>query len=322
MNFVCKWVSLWILLGPLVAVNVHAQKSCPSRFNYLIFQRAPEEQAFLSAVGAAPNDDLPKLVYADWVEEGGRGLTAEAIRISIELESLTYKPGSENRVFILNERLNAIKAEVLDEWNRSDYGIFLRGIGTFTDLTSDGMPILRPHSLKRLFGASIPEQHAIVGLTFRHVELDQQHVIKLSRMKLSNLVYLDLTNTQLDDNKVRVLSNPDAAYKSVVGLYLSNNGIGNDGISYLAHEKSPFQNVRSLSLAYNRIRDEGIADLTSEASPFTNLSHLELSENLLTDTSADRLAAFPGFKSLKSIELRNNRIRKVKLQETLERLLP
>jgi uncharacterized protein (TIGR02996 family) len=41
--------------------------------------------ALLKAVLAAPDDDLPRLVYADWLEENGRGEHAEFVRAQVEL---------------------------------------------------------------------------------------------------------------------------------------------------------------------------------------------------------------------------------------------
>ena len=44
-----------------------------------------DEQALLAAVCAAPDDDLPRLVYADWLDEHGEPERAEFIRIGCEL---------------------------------------------------------------------------------------------------------------------------------------------------------------------------------------------------------------------------------------------
>lgn len=44
----------------------------------------PEYRAFVSAMRAAPDDDLPRLVAADWLEEHGEGAWAEFVRVSCE----------------------------------------------------------------------------------------------------------------------------------------------------------------------------------------------------------------------------------------------
>lgn len=44
-----------------------------------------QEQAFLAAVIARPDDDLPRLVMADWLDERGESERAEFIRVQCEL---------------------------------------------------------------------------------------------------------------------------------------------------------------------------------------------------------------------------------------------
>jgi uncharacterized protein (TIGR02996 family) len=44
-----------------------------------------EREAFIAAILAAPDDDLPRLVYADWLEEQGEVERAEFIRVQCEL---------------------------------------------------------------------------------------------------------------------------------------------------------------------------------------------------------------------------------------------
>lgn len=43
----------------------------------------PEQIAFLNAITAQPDDDLPRLVYADWLDENGQSPRAEFIRLQI-----------------------------------------------------------------------------------------------------------------------------------------------------------------------------------------------------------------------------------------------
>jgi uncharacterized protein (TIGR02996 family) len=44
-----------------------------------------DEQAFLDAVIAAPDDDAPRLIYADWLDEHNQSERAEFIRLQCEL---------------------------------------------------------------------------------------------------------------------------------------------------------------------------------------------------------------------------------------------
>jgi uncharacterized protein (TIGR02996 family) len=53
------------------------QKSAPSS------AASPQEQGLLANIGENPDDDTPRLVYADWVEEHGRPERADFIRLHV-----------------------------------------------------------------------------------------------------------------------------------------------------------------------------------------------------------------------------------------------
>ena len=46
-----------------------------------------DDAAFLAAIQAAPNDNTPRLVYADWLDEQGRP-GGDFLRIDCEIASL------------------------------------------------------------------------------------------------------------------------------------------------------------------------------------------------------------------------------------------
>lgn len=54
-----------------------------------------EREAFLAAILAAPADDLPRLVFADWLDENGEPERGEFIRVQCELAKLgsVWNPG-------------------------------------------------------------------------------------------------------------------------------------------------------------------------------------------------------------------------------------
>ena len=58
-------------------------------------------ESFLRAIIADPADDLPRLVYADWLDENGDPDRAEFIRVQCELAKLPEddprRPGLEDR---------------------------------------------------------------------------------------------------------------------------------------------------------------------------------------------------------------------------------
>jgi uncharacterized protein (TIGR02996 family) len=53
----------------------------------------PDDQALFQAILADPEDDLPRLIYADWCEENGDTDRAEFIRVQIEIARLPELAG-------------------------------------------------------------------------------------------------------------------------------------------------------------------------------------------------------------------------------------
>ena len=61
----------------------------------------PDRDSFIAAIAAAPDDDLPRLVFADWLDEHGEGERAEFVRGHIALAHA--EPGQ--------------RAELYDHWH-------------------------------------------------------------------------------------------------------------------------------------------------------------------------------------------------------------
>ncbi len=71
------------------------------------------EEAFLSDIRASPDDDGPRLIYADWLEENGHPERAEFIRVQIELSRLN---DDGPRREALEDRQDELLAAHGDEW--------------------------------------------------------------------------------------------------------------------------------------------------------------------------------------------------------------
>ena len=56
-----------------------------------------EERAFLAAIRAAPEDDLPRLVMADWLDEQHQPERAEFIRVQCEKDAIPAPPREPER---------------------------------------------------------------------------------------------------------------------------------------------------------------------------------------------------------------------------------
>ena len=51
-----------------------------------------EEEALLAAIAASPDEDTPRLAYADWLDEHGRHARAEFLRVQIEVARVETLP--------------------------------------------------------------------------------------------------------------------------------------------------------------------------------------------------------------------------------------
>lgn len=93
-----------------------------------------DERALIQAIIASPADDLPRLVYADWLEEHGRPERAEFIRMQIWLSQTKKTSGSEAQRREWSKRLRILLRQFMDRWRReihrdqrARWGAFERG---------------------------------------------------------------------------------------------------------------------------------------------------------------------------------------------------
>src|SRR4051812_46662143 len=63
-----------------------------------------DEDALLAAAAAAPDDDAPRLAYADWLDEHGHPHRAAFIRAPCRIARGAAEFGDEERAFELEER--------------------------------------------------------------------------------------------------------------------------------------------------------------------------------------------------------------------------
>jgi len=61
-----------------------------------------DEAALLAAILAKPEEDTPRLVYADWLAEHEQEARAEFIRTGVELEGFDYRQDPEDGTLVLN----------------------------------------------------------------------------------------------------------------------------------------------------------------------------------------------------------------------------
>src|SRR4051794_533693 len=106
------------------------------------------EQAFLRAICAAPDDDGPRLVYADWLDEQGDADRAEFIRLQCALAAdATDSPRRREVAFRARELRdrNAVRwSEGLPswEWERTFRRGFVERVGLNPEMLKKGADTL------------------------------------------------------------------------------------------------------------------------------------------------------------------------------------
>jgi uncharacterized protein (TIGR02996 family) len=84
-----------------------------------------ERHTFIQAILAAPDDDLPRLIYADWLDEHGESDRSEFIRVQIERARLETDGSSSQAVFAFLQKSPCYTALKMD-WESIDAGVARR----------------------------------------------------------------------------------------------------------------------------------------------------------------------------------------------------
>ncbi len=262
-----------------------------------------DEGPFLRAICEHPDDDGPRLVYADWLDERGDP-KGEFIRVQCALEHL--QEGDHRRA-----GLKAREAELLAT-HRAEWEAPLRAL--FPPLLEPryieyrgGLPwylhnIRIEHFLKA--GDKLFEVAPITGVDFSRSSFED--IANLADSPhLGNLNYLSLSGNGIGDAGVRRLA-ASQYLRKLIHLDLSDNHISAAGIQALTRSPS-LDNLTHLELRKNFIGPAG-AEALAGWSQLDNLTCLNLDFCLIADEGAQALAASRHLGNLRDLSLRYNEI--------------
>ncbi len=254
------------------------------------------EDAFLRAILDAPDDDAPRLVYADWLDDHGGGERAELIRAQVERLRLPPGDGREDE---LRRREGRLLFKQLQEW-RARLGsgkadlVLRRGF-------VEGMALAATswQRLARKVTAATPLRR------LRLYDAGPRLAALCRSPHLAGLTHLDLGGDGVDDEGARLL----AACPHLAGLthlLLPRNGLTASGAQALA--LSPhLANLAVLDLSANTVGDEG-ARVLAQSPHLRNLKELFLGSNDVHDEGAQALAASPNLAGLRELMLVVNQV--------------
>jgi uncharacterized protein (TIGR02996 family) len=236
--------------------------------------------AFLATILERPDDDGPRMVYADWLEENGRTEQAEFIRLQLAGQD-------PDRTMHLAREHGTRWAGPIAKHVYS-FG-FHRGFVEEVTISAAGFVMLAeglfryaPIRLARIIGAG--------GALKQLVRVPQ----------LANLRALHLTDCHIGDAGAHMLARCDLLL-NLTSLRLGNNLIGDEGVEELANSRI-LTKLDSLVLRRNLVSDNGARWLATSDS-LRNLSNLDLAENLIGESGARAFAASDQLTNLRHFDL-------------------
>lgn len=265
----------------------------------------PDEADFLQAILDDPDNDGPRLIYADWLEERGdpRG---EFIRVQCELARMADDSERWRQLKLREQALlgdnehNWIEESVRRLVNSYE---FQRGLLTFIELNAKGFS--HYSTLARI----IPVHRLRITGPFRNRRPSVETIG--STPALAQLISLEIVDGyyHIGPREVACLARSPHLYR-LSTLILTGNPTGAAGAAAIA-SASHLPRLRSLALwcyGFNSedfVGDEGIRSLAS--SPLlAQLTQLSLRGNRITCVGCRAIAAAPAITNLASLDLSHN----------------
>ena len=283
-----------------------------------------DEAALLHAIYANPDDDTPRLVYADWLDEHDQPERAEFIRVECEEartdhSSPAYLPLLQ-RASDLFERYRRRWFKPLVGGDLVDHVLTSRGFVDTVVLSPDDFadhadtittcaPLLRELHINtggdwRAFFAE-PLLSRIRALTFADEVFELDAAEELAECEyVSELVELELNNQPLGYAGIAAVA--AAQLTALKKLAVATSTIGDDGAEELFAGKA-FGNLRELDMCENMLTGEACHALAA-ATSFGRLERLILCDNDITGDGIAALADAPHLRNLQILNLYANPI--------------
>jgi uncharacterized protein (TIGR02996 family) len=210
---------------------------------------------FLADIAAKPDDDTPRLIFADWLEDNAQAEVAEFIRVQVQSQSEHLRPR-----FFGGGRAMYLRERPLERHVRA---IWLAG---WPDVQGVGYDFHRglPRIVADDFRAFRRHASALAGLPGAYeLQLERTAGIEMlpETPEMTHFSTLDLSSTRLGTRCIAALSNGDCMC-NLVKLNLDGTGIrlpqatppGRiEALSKLMHAPH-LRRLQSIDLSGNRLR--------------------------------------------------------------------
>jgi uncharacterized protein (TIGR02996 family) len=287
----------------------------------------PEVLAFLAAIKDRPEEDVSRLVLADWLEDHREADRAAYIRLQCELARLN--PDSpEGKV--RRRQCRDLEARHRDEWlgplkgrvykgARFDRGLLQatvnaktffspRGgtgaalVGTEAWAWVDDLTVFELTAERSARMASLPLLASLNRLRLQHGQMGPEGAKSLAGSShLGNLVHLDLSHNRIGPTGVTALLQGAAPLDRLETLELDSNGIGTPGAGEVL-ASSRLRKLHTLRLSGNQIVGSELQALSGVRPP-PLLRSVSLGYNPIGPEGARHIATLPAFSGLEALDL-------------------
>ncbi len=286
--------------------------------------------AFLAAIADRPDDDLPRLVYADWLDENGDEVRAEFIRTQIELANLT--PTDPRRAGLAARERDLLRYHK-HEWQLAEVSgrsqVFRRGFVELVNVSADWLvahprALATPNTLRavRVFNASaflarlaeVPGLARLDSLDLTNTHFAGSDDVRtfFTTARLDRLRELALRNSNFwEGDELNALADTPVASR-LRALDLSGNRVGDAGVRALA-TRPEFGGLESLIFRADELERHSCvtatgADAIAESTTLTRLKSLDLGDHYLGDTGLRALVNSPNADGLERLGVEYNEI--------------
>jgi uncharacterized protein (TIGR02996 family) len=285
----------------------------------------------LADIAEHPEDDTPRLIYADWLDDHGDADRADFIRLQCRLARMPAgdpgRPDDERREEELLQEHEARWTEPLDHLGAAPVAFqiglqwlarwqFRRGFVERVSIRGEALQAvagrlfrLTPVRGLRLTESipdpdllfSLPQLAHLTELDIDGCALGQARITALARAEgLANLKSLELSSTKLTPADLATLA-AGPALAGLEQLALDFTRIGDEGAAALAHAPA-LASLSSLRLESNAIGPPGVAALVSSPH-LRRLASLNLEGNNFGPDGVEALAASFQLPALRHLNL-------------------
>ncbi len=261
-----------------------------------------EQDALFAAILEAPDDDAPRLVYADWLDEHGQPERAEFIRVQVELSRL---PEDGPLAEALKAREGALLKAHADRWCQ-ELPAWARRLAVYNQwerVYERGLPAAVITTAREFLkgAAGLFRRAPIRRVELRHLD-NAVAVLLAACPHLAKVSALAVGENSLTDAGWRtLLGAPGLAGLTELRLH---GGPGPDAARVLA--SSPhLARLQGLTVHYAPFGDLGLQELAASAH-LAGLRDLRLIHTGITDEGARALAGSPLLSRLTALALVGN----------------